>query len=243
VKRFFLGLFIFLIGFSFNQAQTKRTAGWVSKFAIAGGVTPMWVMPDFDPVNKMLGQLGLEELPGGGMFAIGGGGYAYIKIVDNLRIGGVGYSGSLTRTITSGGFETEVEYGLGGGALTIEYSLPSVRKIAVSVGAMIGSGSLTIDLYRNDGDFDWDDVWNDLSTGSNNVSRKIENSFFTFSPTVNVDIPFNRFMAFRIGGGYTFTFADDWKIDNNKKLKNVPSDLNGDSFFIQTGIFIGMFLF
>ncbi len=235
-------IFIFFLAINSN-AQQRRTAGWVSKFAIAGGVTPMWVMPDFDPINEMLLQQGFEELPGGGMFAIGGGGFAYIKIVDNLRLGGIGYSGSLTRTATSGGFEKEVEYGIGGGALTIEYSLPFIRKIAASVGVMLGSGSLTIDLYRNTGNFEWDGVWDELNSGAENVSRKIENSYYTFAPTVNVDIPFNRFMAFRIGGGYTFTFADDWKIDNDKELKNVPSDLSGDSFFIQTGIFIGMFLF
>ncbi len=232
-----------LLCFVFNNAQQRRSAAWVSKFAIAGGVTPMWVMPNFDPVNEMLKQQGLEELPNGGMFAIGGGGFAYIKIVDNLRIGGIGYSGSLTRSSNANGFETEVEYGLGGGALTIEYSFPFIRKIAASVGVMLGSGSLSIDLYKNNGEFDWDGVWSELNSNSPNISRKIKNSYFTLSPTLNVDVPFNRFMAFRIGAGYNFTFADDWKIDNDKELRNVPSDLSGDSFFIQTGIFIGMFLF
>jgi hypothetical protein len=47
----------------------------------------------------------------------------------------------------------------------------------------------------------------------------------------------------RIGAGYQLSFGSDWTADNDQNLSNVPSDLNGNSFFIQSGLFIGFFSF
>jgi hypothetical protein len=58
-----------------------------------------------------------------------------------------------------------------------------------------------------------------------------------------VEIPAYHMLCFRIGAGYNYTFGSKWTYDNNQDLLNVPSDINGSSFFIQTGIFIGLFSF
>ena len=71
----------------------------------------------------------------------------------------------------------------------------------------------------------------------------MSNAFFTITPTLNIDIPITRFIAFRIGGGYVLTLGDSWKIENGQELLNVPSQLSGNSFYIQTGIFFGFFAF
>jgi hypothetical protein len=47
----------------------------------------------------------------------------------------------------------------------------------------------------------------------------------------------------RLGVGYQLTFGDKWTADNDQPLQDVPSDLNGNAFFIQSGIFIGFFAF
>jgi hypothetical protein len=64
-----------------------------------------------------------------------------------------------------------------------------------------------------------------------------------FTPTVNLDFPLNRFILIRLGVGYQLAFNDDWTADNEQELKNVPSDLNANAFFIQSGLFIGFFSF
>ena len=135
----------------------------------------------------------------------------------------------------------EVDYSLGGGGVTIEYTLPFVKNFGISLGAVIGGGSMQIEIYQNNGAFTWDGVWGNLSNSSLNTHRTIKNSFWFFTPTVNIDIPFLRFMIFRIGGGYQTTFANSWSIDNDQGLSNVPSGLNGNCFYIQTGIFAGFF--
>ncbi len=136
-----------------------------------------------------------------------------------------------------------MDYSIGGGGLTIEYTLPLVRTFGISVGTIIGGGSTQIDIYKNSGSFSWDNVWTDILSpvSSTNTHRTIKNSFWFFTPTLNIDIPFLRFMIFRIGGGYQVTFANSWKIDNDNDLSNVPSNLNGNSFYIQTGLLVGFF--
>ena len=110
---------------------------------------------------------------------------------------------------------------------------------------MIGGGKLTIDQYQNSGEFSWQGTWDEFnsSEGTNNISRRMKNSFFTLTPTLNVDVPLTRFLALRIGTGYQFTMNESWTIENNKTLYDVPNSLNGNAFFIQTGIYLGFFAY
>lgn len=226
-------------------AQRAQEVGLVSKFGLAGGVTPGWMFVNLDPLNEVTKNLGIEEFPSSGLFTIGGGGYAYLMFIDNVRIGGMGYSGSVSRSGKSGGFNREVEYSIGGGAVSVEYTIPSIDRIAVSVGALIGGGSIEVDIYQNNGSYDWTGLWGEFESNdaSQNITRNLKHSYFSIAPTVNVDIPLVRFFAIRVGGGYQFTFGDTWTVDNDVELTNVPSDLNGNSFFIQTGVLFGFFAF
>ena len=42
----------------------------------------------------------------------------------------------------------EAIYSLGGGGLTVEYTLPFIKNIGVSVGAILGAGSMSLELYQ-----------------------------------------------------------------------------------------------
>ena len=78
---------------------------------------------------------------------------------------------------------------------------------------------------------------------SSNISRKIVNNFWTFTPTLNAEFPVYRFIALRLGVGYQLTFAGDWEAENGQSVSGIPSDLSADGFFIQAGIFAGFFSF
>lgn len=215
-------------------------------FGGGGGYTPGWYFPNLESINKEQSIIGIPKLSESGFYSSGGAGFVYIGFVDYLRIGGMGFGGSTSEASSKdvNGFTKEVIYNLSGGGLTVEYSLPFVRNIAVSVGFLFGGANIKIDVYNNNGNFSWDDVWSETQNDSTqNINRSLSNSFFIFAPTLNVDIPFNRFISFRIGGGYQITFGDDWKVDNDRTINNIPSDLNGNTFFLQSGIFIGFFSF
>jgi len=210
------------------------------------GYVPAWYMPNIDPINSQLNEIGMSELSSSGFYSSGIAGFLYVGFVKNLRVGGMGYGGSISTSQTIDNVNREVVYSLGGGGLTVEYTLPFIKDIGVSVGAVIGSGSLELDIYRSSGEFSWEGTWEEFSnpdSTSGSFNRKLKNSYFMFTPTINLDYPIYRFVSLRLGVGYQLTFADDWTADNDQPVTNIPSDLSGNSFFIQSGIFIGFFSF
>ena len=240
MKKYFILLIVIISTANYSYSQTYEQVGWIAKFGLAVGVTAQWNLPDFNPINEKLAALGLENFPESGLITYGGGGYAYLMFIENLRIGGMGFSGSVSRNSTINSINKEVVYSTGGGALTLEYTIPAIKKIAVSVGVMIGGGSTDIEIFENTSNLSWNDVWNNIPGSS---YQKIKNSYYNISPIINMDIPFNRFLALRVGTGYQFTIFNDWEYNNARELNEVPSNLNSDMFFIQVGVFVGFFAF
>ena len=199
-----------------------------------------------NPVNTQLKLVGMPELSTSGFYSSGIAGFLYIGFVKNFRVGGMGFGGSLSSSQTIDNVNREIVYSLSGGGVTLEYTLPFIKNVGVSVGAIIGAGSMDLELYRNSGDFSWGGMWEELSdpnVASDSYYGKLRNHYWMFTPTINLDYPVYRFVVLRLGVGYQFSFADDWTADNDKPVSGIPSDLNSNSFFIQSGIFIGFFSF
>jgi len=210
------------------------------------GYVPAWYIPNVGPINTELSQIGMPELSTGGFYSSGVAGFLYLGFVKDLRIGGMGFGGSLSTSQTVDNVNREVVYSLSGGGVTIEYTLPFIKNVGVSVGAVVGAGSMELDLYRNSGNFSWGGMWeelNDPNVPSDVYYGKLRNHYWMFTPTVNVDYPVYRFVVIRFGVGYQLAFADEWTADNDQSVSNIPSDLNSNSFFIQSGIFVGFFSF
>ncbi|MCX7876647.1 MAG: hypothetical protein N2321_10845 [Melioribacteraceae bacterium] len=244
-KFYFLLLFTFI---SINSiiAQEEEDVGWVSRFGAAGGVSPTFIFTNLDMLNKEIKNFGLPEMSNN-LFTFGGGGYVYLMIVENLRVGGIGFGGSKSvkgSVFLSGNkLNREVDYDFGFGGLTLEYSLPFIKGVAVSVGVIFGGGTQVISIYESKGNYNWNNVWPSNSNFASTVSNEIKNNFFSITPTLNIDLPLTRFVALRIGGGYILNFSDEWKLNNEQSLFNVPKDLTSNNYFIQTGIYFGFFAF
>lgn len=241
-KKLLISIFFFASLVSYGQTGQFFDA----PFGGGIGYVPAWYIPNVSPINNQLNDIGLPELSTSGFYSSGIAGFIYIGFVKNLRIGGMGYGGSLSTSQNASGVDREAIYSLNGGGLTIEYTLPFIKNLGVSIGASIGAGSLELDFYRNSGEFTWEGTWIEFINGnvlSDNFNRKLKNSFWMFTPTINLDYPLYRFVTIRLGVGYQLTFADDWTADNDQPVSNIPSDLNGNSFFIQSGIFVGFFSF
>jgi hypothetical protein len=210
------------------------------------GYVPAWYIPNVDPINVQLSQSGMPELSTSGFYSSGIAGFLYIGFVKDLRIGGMGFGGCLSTSQTIADINKEVVYSLSGGGVTIEYTLPFIKNVGVSVGAVIGAGSLELDLYRNSGNFSWGEMWAELNVpnvSSDDSYGKLRNHYWMFTPTVNLDYPIYRFVVLRLGVGYQLAFADEWTADNDQPVSDIPSDLSSNSFFIQSGIFVGFFSF
>ncbi|GMR25647.1 MAG: hypothetical protein BMS9Abin39_0960 [Ignavibacteria bacterium] len=240
-KFLILAIVINFTAITFTQQQKKY---FDAPFGGGIGYVPAWYIPNIDPVNVKLKSIGMPKLSTSGFYSSGGAGFIYLGFIKFLRIGGMGYGGSAATSQTVDGVNREVIYNLGGGGVTIEYTIPIIKDIALSVGATIGAGTLKIQMYKNSGNFTWAGSWEDFNSETNSsFSSTLENSYWIFSPTINLDFPLNRFILIRLGTGYQLAFNDNWTADNEKELKNVPSDLNANAFFVQSGIFIGFFSF
>jgi hypothetical protein len=240
-------IFLLLISFTHLTAQEGEDVGWVARFGIAGGVNPSYFFPNLDQLNSEIKRMGLSELSSSGMLLFGGGGYAYIMLIDNLRLGGIGFGGATSSKRSINGINKEVDYNFGLGGVTVEYTLPFVKYVALSVGATIGVGSQSIEIYQNKGDYTWNNIWGKtIPSGTmmhDDINYEITNTFFTIVPTLNLDLPISRFIALRFGGGYIFNFNNDWKVNNDRNISGVPTDLTKNNFFIQSGIYFGFFAF
>jgi hypothetical protein len=242
IMKYFIPLFLAIL---LNINMFGQTAKYFdAPFGGGGGFVAGWHIPNVDPLNLKLKGSGIPELSTSGVFTTGGGGFIYIGFIKNLRIGGMGFGGSTSSSTKVGTDILEANYSLGGGALTIEYTLPFIKNIGVSVGANLGAGSLSVDLYRNNGNFNWENIFNEINSGTtSSISRKLSNNYWMFAPTLNAEFPIYRFIALRVGVGYQLTFGGDWKTDNDQTISGVPTDLKSDGFFIQAGIFAGFFSF
>lgn len=235
-------LFIAILLLSGSLSFSQDTQYFDAPFGGGGGYTPGWIIPEFNVLNEKLSTLGIPEFSSSGLYTSGGAGFLYIGFIRNLRLGGMGFGGSSSSSSNVSGVNREAIYSVGGGGLTIEYTLPFIKNVGVSIGTIVGGGSVSVEFYSNNGNFNWNDLGTDLSSSSN-VSRTLTNNFWIVAPTINIDIPFYRFFSFRVGGGYVFTAGEEWRAENDQKISNVPTGLNGKSFFIQTGVFLGFFSF
>ncbi|MBT8377827.1 MAG: hypothetical protein KJN64_01200 [Ignavibacteria bacterium] len=235
-----LFIILFLPGFI---ALGQQAQFFDAPFGGGIGYVPAWYIPEVSPVNKFL-PAGMPELSTSGFYSSGIAGFIYIGFVKNLRVGGMGFGGSINSTQKINTINREVVYSLGGGGVTFEYTLPFIKNFGVSIGTVIGAGNMEIHLYGNNAAFDWNAVWEDFSNPnlpSDSYSKLLTNSFWMITPTLNVDYPIYRFVSLRLGVGYQITFASDWTADNDQPLSGVPSNINSNSFFIQSGIFVGFF--
>ncbi len=242
-----LNHFLLLLIFISSAAIAQESSFYDAPFGGGGGYVGGWMIPKVDGINTQLKNFNDMHLSTSGFYTSGGAGFIYLGIIPGIRVGGMGFGGSrssssnsiISTGLNSYNVNNEAIYRMNGGALTIEYTLPFIKNYGVSAGVSIGRGSLEIDLYSNPGGVDWNSLWS-LSPGQ---STSLKNSYWFFSPTLNVDIPAYRLLDFRVGIGYQLTFGSHWTYDNNKDIYNAPSDINGNSFFIQAGIFVGLFSF
>ncbi len=221
-----------------------------AKIGAFGGFTPSWLFVDVKPINDVLVPAGGAAFKDDGVFLWGGGGAAYIMLVPNLRVGGVGMSGTIKSTrLDPFGVRRDAELHVGFGGVTVEYTVPIVERLDVSFGTMIGGGGIDIVLRQdNGGNKSWGQEWTNYGSGSyqtlgqiNNIKRTLSGSYFVWVPSVNVEYAILAWVGVRVGASYVGMSAPSWKLDDNNELLGVPSAVSGKGFMINAGLFVGTF--
>jgi len=234
-KTIFVLLFLSISAFAQLSEQSLNT---VSKFGMAGGVSFNYLFPNISPLNSELKKSNMPEFPTS-LITFGGSGYVYVLFVRNLRLGGFGYGGS--EEVSKQNRSSRLS--ISGGGITIEYTLPQIKGIAVSLGSVIGGGKINCDLFEFNENLTWVGIWDEFNGNSRVKHLNFYKTYFLLMPTVNAEILLNRFIAFRIGAGYQIPLFGNWKTNDNIELSGVPNDLTSRGFVFTTGLLIGLFVF
>ncbi len=250
MRRFLSILILTLVVFELAAAQEepippKRSR--MVKMGLYGGYTPGWLFVDVNPINAFLASGHGAALKDGGVFMTGGAGAAYIMVLPNVRMGGMGMSGGLKSTaLDAGGIRRDARMTVGLGGLTFEYVLPIVERFDVAFGALLGWGGMDLTLRQsNGGPNTWvgeGELFGQWTAGSPpNVSRTLGGSFFVWAPTVNMEYAILSWLGVRLGAAYVGMSFPSWEVDGEYELLGVPSDISGKGFMIQAGLFVGTF--
>ncbi len=221
-----------------------------AKVGAFGGFMPGWLFVDTAPINSFLQAAGGAPLNDDGVLMVGGGGAAYIMLVPNLRIGGMGMGGDISSTsLNTDGVRRDAELSVGFGGVTIEYVFPVLERFDIAVGGMLGGGGIDITLRQDaGGNKTWNQEWGNFGTGNyqiggqiNNITRKLSGSYFVWIPSVNFEYAVIGWGGVRLGMSFVGMSSPSWKLDDKYDLLGVPGNINGEGWMINAGIFVGTF--
>ncbi|HUN65316.1 MAG TPA: hypothetical protein VMW43_04385 [Bacteroidota bacterium] len=217
-----------------------------TKFGGAAGYTQNLLFLNIDPINQALKSANAAPFDGNGLFMTGGQGYGYIMFLPNVRIGGMGASGTRTSTSIQGTTVRTTELSAGYGGVTIDYVMPVLPRLDVTAGLLLGAGGLSLTMTRDEGvPKVWDSVLTQLGgTGSaSQYTAKMSGAFFVYQPSVNVEVALLRWIGIRVGASYMGLVGSDWKFNDRYDLAGVPDNINSKGWMINGGIFIGTFMY
>jgi hypothetical protein len=180
---------------------------------------------------------------------LGGAGAIYIMVVPNLRIGGLGMSGSTSSSALVGNVRKEAQLTVGYGGVTAEYVFQIVPRLDLAIGTMLGAGGVDITLRQDAGlATTWENEWLALRTGNyqsatqiGTVRREMSGSFFVLIPSATIEYAVLGWLAVRVGASYVTMLSPSWTLDGEHDLLNVPSSVKGNGFMINAGILLGTF--
>jgi hypothetical protein len=239
-----------LSAFSQEDAPIPPRRTRAAKVGALGGFTPGWLFLDVAPINDILIRSGGTALGEKGVMLYGGAGSAYIMLVPNLRVGGMGMGGALKSVrLDQAGVRREAELNVGFGGVTFEYVIPIVERLDVTLGTMLGGGGVDIVLRQNvGGSKTWNGEWGQFGNGNyqlggqiTDIKRTLSGSFFIWIPSVNVEYSLLGWLGVRVGASYVGMSAPSWKLDDDHQLFGVPSNVHGKGLMVNAGLMVGTF--
>jgi len=83
--------------------------------------------------------------------------------------------------------------------------IPVIPRVDVTVGTMLGGGSMKVAMNRDDGTGKvWGDLWSEYGSSqpATEYTRTLDGTFFFYEPTVAVEVALTRWLGVRGAGGW-----------------------------------------
>ena len=177
-----------------------------------GGGGPEVIMLDanFAGINDILQANGFDDLTGTYMPLFGG--YGMGNVGNGWFIGGAGYGYEKIQKISIDGGTRRYEFTVGFGGMTVNKKIALLNNVVLDLGLLVGGGNASLELRQTDGDYTWNDSFDD---NSSYYSLKYTKKFFAYRPSAGVLVRILPWMGIHGSVGYlgSYSFNDDWKDD------------------------------
>jgi hypothetical protein len=230
-----------------DEPQPVKSTKYTGTFGVGGGIAPHWLFINTDKLNAALtATTKTPLLTDKGMFLFGGHGYAYIMLIPNLRIGGIGAGGSISAegTVQEGSpgeipgetYYQRTTLSTGFGGVTIEYVIP-FKRLQLAFGGVLGGGthSLTLTRVRNESPA-WQSAMHFLE-----YQHVFTCPYFAYQPTASIEYLFSPFTVLSLTGGYYGTSGKTWTMDDAFSVKDMP-DISFAGAFVRVELTFGLFI-
>ena len=209
------------------------------RFHAGGGPMIMYLAVDLPEIDREITDLGIPKL-NSGMLLYGGAGFG--QITSRLKIGGAGFSGSMTTSGYTAPYSRDVSISLGFGGILGEYDLLYMNRFNFFAGALLGWGGMSIEVNRAESPADWNGIWGDYAQGASvaNASTELDASLFAVMPWAGGRYFLTSWMAAdaRVGYFWASISGEDWR-SNGEKVYNGPNLDMGNVFLIFSVLFGG----
>jgi hypothetical protein len=205
-----------------------------------GGVSPAWYFVNTRELNSALAALGYPSLPESGMFMMGGHGYAYIVIIPNLRIGGIGAGGVFEASSFADGdpWRRTSLLSASFGGVTLDYVIP-FKRFHIAIGGVLGAGSYQLTLRREPtASIDWDKTTSDMA----GTQQILTSNFFAWQPALALEYDLLPYLVVSGSAGWYGSSGSSWTLNDAVTVLNVPEFKFGGPFIrvcLTAGLFIG----
>lgn len=192
-----------------EKKKRKHSRGWGG-----GGFTPMIVQDNFQEVNDLLSELGLNSTPfkADGVVLWGGSGQGYVG--NGWFLGGFGNGVSkstvvpeIKHTTTGEKVERAISVSMGLGGVTIEKRFAPFSFAVIGGGLGLGGGGVDLKVIQKDGNFAWDDSLSNQLIDTKSTSVSFSKGYFIAHPRVNVMLRLTSWLRLRAEYGYLYGYS------------------------------------
>ncbi|MCK4904036.1 MAG: hypothetical protein KAS35_05040, partial [Candidatus Marinimicrobia bacterium] len=130
------------------------------------------------------------------------------------------------------------EFLVGFGGVTVNKKIALMNNVIVDLGLLVGGGEASLELRQTDGDYSWND---DFDDNPNYYSLKYRKAFLAYRPSAGLLIRVLPWMGIHGSVGYlgSYSFNNDWKDDyfDYTVTGDSPKVLDGLSYSL--GVWFG----
>lgn len=213
-----------------NETSSKVKRNY---FVLAGGLTVDWLLISDKSLNSFFANTPDELKLSGPIHLTGGQGLTGVPWLNNLRLGVLGYGGSIESAVLGKEQLSQSKLSVSMFGFSVHYGYVPFEHLAVLAGVNAGWGDMTYEKYEGPAKKE--------TTFSGNGTNRLEKNYFFVMPNAQLEYAVANFIILRIDASYNMTLGQDtdWTY-NTVSSNSVNPDFNLSGVKIGFGVMVGL---